>query len=242
MPSWFFPQEALNPTTADYFLLFSKLLSLLGTFSTFVSGGVVQLFVTLVTLSISHSPVTAITCSYWAPSLPSHPLSFVPLKQHVCSQAKKAAMAAQFWALHESSKLTEKFQQAWSQICVGACGWLNGVVWIVVIRTIIKPVSECSELQPNKLSWTAVQRKIRSILLVSHYFMVFPTTPSSDRHYSQTVYSHVNTQNQMQDWIYNNIINISEKYDVVQIPRVPQGILKKWKEITCESQRAFLLA
>lgn len=39
----------------------------------------------------------------------------------------------------------------------------------------------------------------------------------------------------MQDWIYNNIINISEKYDVVQIPRVPQGILKIWKEITCES-------
>lgn len=31
----------------------------------------------------------------------------------------------------------------------------------------------------------------------------------------------------MQDWTYNNIINISEKYYVVQIPRVPQGILKK---------------
>lgn len=29
---------------------------------------------------------------------------------------------------------------------------------------------------------------------------------------------------------------------MVQIPRVPQAILKKWKEITCESQRAFLLA
>lgn len=39
------------------------------------------------------------------------------------------------------------------------------------------------------------------------------------------VYSHVNAQNQIQDWICNKIINISEKYDVVQIPRVPQGIL-----------------
>lgn len=91
-PPWVFPQEALNPQQT--FSSLQHVAFLAG--NTFVSGGVVQLSVTSVSLNISYSPATAITCSCWAPFLPYHPLSFVPLKQHLCTQAKKAAMALQF--------------------------------------------------------------------------------------------------------------------------------------------------
>lgn len=68
-------------------------LSLLGTLTLFASAGVVQLPVTLVSLSLPYTLITVGGSSFWAHFLPSHSLPFLPLKQRVCSQTKKATMA-----------------------------------------------------------------------------------------------------------------------------------------------------
>lgn len=174
-------------------------LSLLGTFSTFVAG-IVELLVTLVTLNISYSRHSHHLLLLGPSS--AFPPFVLRASKAACLQGQEschgssALLQCQFWALHGLSKLTEKLQEAWTEVCIGASGWLNDVVWIVVIRTITKPVSECSELQPNKLSWSAVYRKQQTC---HASFTLFHDLPNNSILRQALVYSQVNAHNQMQD-------------------------------------------